>query len=155
MAVPVESRRAVSARVVGLAVAASLAGASYTSWRRSCGEACRGLGFATAIGPASTAWALLRPFDPHLAIFPYASTSPGGGNHSATRWVALAIGAVVLAASRSPAGGGFLMQCRVIGAEGATRLPVEATLNLVNLRWQFPFLRPTGRLIPPTASTCV
>lgn len=32
----------------------------------------------TAVVPATTAWALLRPFERHLAVFPYATTSPGG-----------------------------------------------------------------------------
>lgn len=77
-------------------VAASLAGAAYTSWRRSCGEASPGLRFATAVVPATTAWALVRPFDPHLAVFPYGTTSPGGWDRSATGWVALTIAAVVV-----------------------------------------------------------
>jgi hypothetical protein len=77
-------------------VAGSSAGAAYTSWRRSCGEASPGLRFATAVVPATTAWALLRPFDRHLPIFPYATTSPGGWDHSATGWVALSIAAVVV-----------------------------------------------------------
>jgi hypothetical protein len=77
-------------------VGASLAGAAYTSWRRSGGEASPGHRFATAVVPATTAWALLRPFDQHLAVFPYATTSPGGWDHSATAWVALTIAAVVV-----------------------------------------------------------
>jgi hypothetical protein len=77
-------------------VAASLAGAAYTSWRRSCGEASPGLRFATAVVPATTAWALLRPFDAHLAVFPYATTAAGGWDHSATAWVALTVAAVVV-----------------------------------------------------------
>jgi hypothetical protein len=76
--------------------AASLAGAAYTSWRRSGGEALPGLRFATAIVPVTTAWALLRPFDAHLAVFPYATTSPGGWDRSATGWVALVVVAVVV-----------------------------------------------------------
>lgn len=76
--------------------AASLAGAAYTVWRRSCGEASPGLGFATAVVPATTAWALLRPFDAHLAVFPYATTSPSGWDRSATGWVGLTIAAAVV-----------------------------------------------------------
>jgi hypothetical protein len=77
-------------------VAASLAGAAYTCWRRSCGEASPGLRFATAVVPATTAWALLRPFDRHLAVFPYATTTAGGWDHSVTGWVALTIAAVAV-----------------------------------------------------------
>jgi hypothetical protein len=77
-------------------MAASIAGAAYTSWRRSCGEASPGLRFATAVVPATTAWALLRPFDRYLPVFPYATTSPAGWNRSATGWVALTIAAIVV-----------------------------------------------------------
>jgi len=77
-------------------VAASLAGAAYTCWRRSCGEASPGLRFATAVVPATTAWAVLRPLDRHLPVFPYGTTAPGGWDHSATGWVALSIGAVIV-----------------------------------------------------------
>jgi hypothetical protein len=77
-------------------VAASLAGAAYSIWRRSCGESSPGLMFATAVVPATTAWALLRPFDRRLAVFPYATTSPSGWDHSATGWVALTFAAVVV-----------------------------------------------------------
>jgi hypothetical protein len=77
-------------------VAASLAGAAYTCWRRSCGEASPGLRFATVAVPATTAWALLRPLDRHLPVFPYATTAPGGWDHSTTGWVALTIGAVIV-----------------------------------------------------------
>ncbi len=77
-------------------VAASLAAAAYTSWRRSYGEASPGSRFATAVVPATTAWALLRPFDAQLPVFPYATTTPGGWDHSATGWVALSIAAVVV-----------------------------------------------------------
>ncbi len=77
-------------------VAASLAGAAYTTWRRSCGESSPGLRFATAVVPATTAWALLRPFDRQLAVFPYGTTSPAGWDRSATGWSVLTIAAVAV-----------------------------------------------------------
>ncbi len=76
-------------------VAACLAGAAYTGWRRSSGEASPGLRFATAVVPATTAWALLRPLDRHLSVFPYGTTTPAGWDHSASAWVTLAIATVV------------------------------------------------------------
>lgn len=76
-------------------IASSLAGAAYSTWRRSCGEASPGLRFATAVVPATTAWALLRPFDSRLPVFPYATTSPVSWEQSATGWVALSIAACV------------------------------------------------------------
>lgn len=77
-------------------MAAILVGAAYTSWRRSWGEASPGLRFATAIVPVTTGWALLRPFDHLLAVFPYATTSPAGWDRSAVGWVALTVAAVVV-----------------------------------------------------------
>jgi hypothetical protein len=76
-------------------IAACLAGAAYTSWRRSCGEASPGLRFATAVVPATTAWSLLRPLDQYLPVFPYATTTPSGWDHSTAGWVALIVAAVV------------------------------------------------------------
>ncbi len=77
-------------------LAAGLAGAAYTTWRRSCGEASPGSRFATAVVPATTAWALLRPLDRRLPAFPFATTTPAGWEHSATGWVVLAIVAAVV-----------------------------------------------------------
>jgi hypothetical protein len=79
-------------------IAACLAGAAYTSWRRACGEASPGLRFATAIVPATTAWALLRPLDHYLAVFPYATTAPAGWDRSTTGWTVLATAALVVLA---------------------------------------------------------
>ncbi len=76
-------------------VAACLAGAAYTSWRRSGGDASPGLRFATAVVPTTTAWALLRPLDNLLSVFPYATTTPAGWDHSTFGWVALALASVV------------------------------------------------------------
>ena len=77
-------------------VAASLAGAAYACWRRSGGEASPGLRFATAVVPATTAWALLRPLDTHLAVFPYGTTTPTGWDRSATGWIGLTITALLV-----------------------------------------------------------
>ncbi len=76
-------------------LAACLAGAAYASWRRSSGEASPGLRFATAVVPVTTGWALLRPLDSHLAVFPYATTTPAGWERSTAGWVALAIASAV------------------------------------------------------------
>ncbi|WP_027861885.1 hypothetical protein [Marmoricola sp. URHB0036] len=77
-------------------VAACLAGAAYTGWRRSLGEASPGLRFATAVVPATTAWALLRPLGHHVSAFPYATTTPAGWEHSTLAWAALAGAALVV-----------------------------------------------------------
>ena len=84
------------AEVWGQGVAAGLAAAAHASWRRSCDEPSPGLRFATAVVPATTAWALLRPLDGQLAVFPFATTTPVGWERSTTGWVALAVVAVVV-----------------------------------------------------------
>ncbi len=77
-------------------VAASFAGAAYTSWRRSGGEASPGLRFAAAVVPMTTAWALLRPLDRHLPVFPFGTTTHAGWERSATGWLALIVIAVAV-----------------------------------------------------------
>jgi hypothetical protein len=76
-------------------LAAALAGASYATWRRSCGEASPGLAFATAMVPTATAWALLRPLDGQLPVFPYGTTPSSGWDHSTAGWLVLGLCAVV------------------------------------------------------------
>lgn len=55
-------------------ISAGLIGAAYVTWRRTGGAANPGIGFATAVVPFTTAWALVRPLSQALPIFPY---SPG------------------------------------------------------------------------------
>lgn len=77
-------------------VAAVAAGAAYSCWRRSRGEAVPGMLFATAVVPTVTAWALIRPFDEHLVVFPYGSTTPQGWDLSVAGWSILAASAVAV-----------------------------------------------------------
>ena len=59
-----------------------------------------GLVVATAVVPAATAWALVRPLKDQLAVFPYGTTSPRGWEISSTLWAATGlVGALVLAAA--------------------------------------------------------
>ena len=70
---------------------ATAVGAAYAAWRRSQGEAAPGLLFATAVVPATSGWALLHPFDRHLPVFPYATTSPTGWALSTACWMTLSV----------------------------------------------------------------
>jgi len=51
---------------------AVLAGTAWATWRRSGGEAMPGLLAATVAVPVATGWALVRPFERGLPVFPYA-----------------------------------------------------------------------------------
>jgi hypothetical protein len=77
-------------------LAAIAVGAAFACWRRVQGEAEPGLLFATVVVPAVTAWALVRPFDKHLAVFPYGTTSVRGWQLSTIGWAALGTLAVLL-----------------------------------------------------------
>ena len=59
-------------------IGATAAGGGLGCWRRARGEAMPGLVVATAVMPAATAWALVRPLKDQLAVFPYGTTSPRG-----------------------------------------------------------------------------
>jgi hypothetical protein len=72
------------------------AGAAFACWRRAEGEPVPGLLFATAVVPAVTGWALVRPFDEHLAVFPYVTTSAQGWQLSVVGWTALGVVAGLL-----------------------------------------------------------
>lgn len=56
--------------VQGLAAAAS--GTAWVTWRRSAGEAIPGQRWAVVAVPVTTVWALVRPVEDHLPVFPYA-----------------------------------------------------------------------------------
>lgn len=71
------------------------AGAGYAGWRRVRGEANPGLVVATALVPLTSAWALVRPFEATLPVFPYGDSSAGEWASSTVGWVVL--GAVTLA----------------------------------------------------------
>jgi hypothetical protein len=81
-------------------IGATAAGGGLGCWRRARGEAMPGLVVATAVVPAATAWALVRPLKDQLAMFPYGTTSPRGWEISSTLWGATGlVGAHVLAAA--------------------------------------------------------
>ena len=86
--------------IVEQGLVAIAAGAAFACWRRAQGEPVPGLLFATAVVPAVTAFALVRPFDAHLPVFPYATTSAQGWQVSVVGWTGLGLlaGLVLIAA---------------------------------------------------------
>jgi hypothetical protein len=77
--------------VLAQGVVAVTAGAAVACWRRARGAATPGTLFATTVVPATTAWALVRPFDQYVAVFPYGDTSTTGWHASTIGWAATGI----------------------------------------------------------------
>lgn len=71
-------------------------GAAFACWHRAQGEAVPGLRFATALVPAVTVWALVRPFDERLDMFPYGSASMGWRNPSTIAWLTIGAAASLI-----------------------------------------------------------
>ncbi|WP_433219706.1 hypothetical protein ACQP00_15955 [Dactylosporangium sp. CS-047395] len=83
--------------VLGQGYAAAAVATAWVTWRRTRGEATPGQRWAIAVIPAVTVWALVRPFERHLPVFPYASGGDyGNWTASGTGWTAT--GAAALAA---------------------------------------------------------
>lgn len=66
-------------------------GAGYAGLRRAWGEPTPGLILATAVVPLTTAWALVRPLDNRLSVFPYGTSSANAWATSTAGWVILGI----------------------------------------------------------------
>jgi len=76
-----------------VAVAAAMA---WTSWRRAAGAARPGSILAVGVLPLATAWALVRPLEGTLPVFPYGPGAGAGWETSRAGWLVVGIGAVVL-----------------------------------------------------------
>lgn len=72
------------------------AGTGFALWRRTAGDAVPGLLGATVVVPATTVWALVRPFD-NLPIFPYANATSAAWETSVIGWVVLGSGSLAVA----------------------------------------------------------
>ncbi len=83
--------------VFGQGLAATAVATTWVTWRRARGEASPGHRWALAVVPATTAWALVKPWNQQLPVFPYTS----GGEYgdwavSAAGWTAVGVLAAVL-----------------------------------------------------------
>jgi hypothetical protein len=93
-----------SAGVLVEGLVAIAVGAGYVGWRRAWGEPMPGLVLATAVIPLTSAWALVRPLETRLPVFPYGDSSAGDWAASTLGWAILgALALVVLAAALSEA----------------------------------------------------
>lgn len=94
--------RSISILVQGLAAIA--VGAGYAGWRRAQGEPMPGSLLATTMVPLTSAWALVRPFDATVPVFPYGTSTATEWTASTAGWIALGgLALVVLAAALSDA----------------------------------------------------
>jgi hypothetical protein len=58
--------------VFGQGLAAAAIATTWVTWRRAGGEASPGQRWAIVVVPATTAWALVKPLEKQLPVFPYA-----------------------------------------------------------------------------------
>jgi hypothetical protein len=84
--------------VAGQGIAMMIASAAYATWRRSCGDPAPGRAIALAAVPTATFWALLKPWDDSVAVFPYADAGSGMGSWdgSVALWSIVAGAALVV-----------------------------------------------------------
>lgn len=80
-------------------LSAILVGTAVAAWRRGLADAVPGLRFAGFTVPAVAAWALVRPLQQHVAVFPYGTTSPLGWSLSAAGWTLVGVGAALVLAA--------------------------------------------------------
>lgn len=85
-------------------LAALAIGAGYAGWLRAWGEPMPGLVLTTAVVPLTAAWALVRPFEATLPVFPYGTNSAADWAGSMVGWGVLGtLALIVLAAALSDA----------------------------------------------------
>jgi hypothetical protein len=83
--------------VLGQGLAATVVATTWVTWRRACGEASPGQRWALATVPATTAWALVKPLEKQVPVFPYAFGGEyGDWGVSAAGWTATGVLAGVL-----------------------------------------------------------
>jgi hypothetical protein len=87
--------------VAGQGIAAVIVSAAYATWRRSGGDPEPGQAIALAAVPTATFWALLKPLDESVAVFPYADARSGLGSWegSVALWSIVAAAALIILAA--------------------------------------------------------
>ena len=99
-----------SADVLVQGLVALALGTAYAGWQRAWGEPMPGLLMAATVVPVTSAWALVRPFDASLPVFPYGTSSAGDWAASTAGWVVLGI------CGHGRPGGRALRRTVVVGA---------------------------------------
>ncbi len=114
-----------SAEVFVEGLAALAAGSAYATWRRAWGEPMPGLRLAVAVVPVTSAWALVRPFEATVPVFPYGTSSANDWAASTAGWLALGVLAIVLLMAALLSGPWWSVQLRrltdPLPREGAAR----------------------------------
>jgi hypothetical protein len=84
--------------VAGQGIAMMIAAAAYATWRRSGGDPVPSRSIALTAVPTATFWALLKPWDESVAVFPYADAGSGLGswNGSVALWSIVAGAALIV-----------------------------------------------------------
>ncbi|MEU8234411.1 hypothetical protein AB0C12_32895 [Actinoplanes sp. NPDC048967] len=121
-----------SASVLVEGFAALAAGSAYAGWRRAWGEPTPGLLLAAAAVPATAAWALVRPFDARLPVFPYGTSSAAAWTASTAGWVTLGVLAVAVLAAALTDAPWWRCCCRTCRRAGPASTP--ATSNTATCR---------------------
>lgn len=87
--------------VAGQGAAAMIAASAYATWRRAGGDPVPSRAVALAAVPTAAFWALLRPWDQSVAVFPYADAGTGLGSWggSSALWSILAGAALLVLAA--------------------------------------------------------
>ncbi len=98
-------------------LAAAMIAVAWVTVRRATGEGTPGQRWALAIVPATTAWALVRPFEHRLPVFPYALGGPTGDwTVSLWCWLAAGAAAAVVAGTVLVRDGRPLRSLRLLGS---------------------------------------
>jgi hypothetical protein len=138
-----------SAEILIEGLVALAVGSAYASCRRAWGEPVPGLLLAAAVVPVTSAWALVRPFEATLPVFPYGTSSANDWTASTVGWLALGALSLVLLTAALLAGPWWSVRLR----RSSDRLPrVDATR--VGRPRPDHALEPHGRAsLSPTANT--
>ncbi len=104
-----------SSEVLVEGLVALAVGAAYATWRRAWGEPTPGLLLAASVVPVTSAWALVRPLEATLPVFPYGTSSATDWATSTAGWLALGTLAVVLLTAALVAGPWWSVRVRRAG----------------------------------------
>jgi hypothetical protein len=73
-------------------MAGSAVGVAWATWRRSAGARTPGIAFAAGLVPVAALWALIRPLEGTIPVFPYVD---GDWTTSTTGWIGVGLAASV------------------------------------------------------------
>ena len=98
------------------------AGAAWATWRRASAIASPGTPLAISVVPLLTGWALTRPFNERLPVFPYGSQGSGDWGASLAGWTCLGVAAVAILLAALADAPWWTLRCRDAGRLGEVDL---------------------------------